>query len=350
MGPVIIDIQGFKLTTVEVQLLQKPACGGVILFTRNFENNQQLKELVLSIRKINPQLLITVDHEGGKVQRFRQGFTQLPPARDYGLMYQESPEKALSYAHAQGYIMASELLDYGIDLSFAPVLDRLGPSEVIAKYNRAFDASSEVIINIGRAFIQGMNAAGMKAVGKHFPGHGSCQLDSHVARPVDDRQIVELLEDRRPFEVLMREGLLVATMPAHVCYPAIDADNIVTYSKTWLQTILREEIGFKGVVISDCISMAGSACEGHSDNPYLNRLKAALNYCDVVIMSHMTDLNLVASLLDAVSDTTCDKLSMLRGNWSEDFRQQLDHFNQVIVEEGSEPRQGNKNLAQNLFS
>ncbi|HHF7366985.1 TPA: beta-N-acetylhexosaminidase [Legionella bozemanae] len=280
----MIDIENTELSDLEREIVKHPNVGSVILFTRNFTNPLQLEHLIHEIREINPGIFITTDHEGGFVQRFlRQGFRALPAPRVYGDVYDLSPEVGIRLARQYGEIMAKDLLAFGVDLSLAPVLDLHDRSPVIARLDRAFHPNPEVIIALASAFIEGMNAAGMPAVAKHFPGHGSISTDSHTAMPVSLASMDELkIKDLKPFIELIQKGLLSAVMPAHVTYKTIDADKPAGFSKIWLQKILRHELEFKGLVLSDCLSMTGADI-GNLMTRAEEALKAG---CDMLIVCH----------------------------------------------------------------
>ncbi len=249
----MLDIEGLTLAPHEHEKLQHPNTGAVILFARNYENPQQVTELIDSIRAVRSgPLLIAVDQEGGRVQRFQNGFTRLPPAASYA--------RAPELAESAGWLMAAELLAIGVDFSFAPVLDiDCGVSQIIG--DRSFSTDAELATQLSSSFRKGMKSAGMAATGKHFPGHGAIALDSHLTLPIDERDLESLRnKDLIPFKQLINEGL-EAVMPAHVLYTQIDA-NPAGFSKFWIQTILREELNFKGVVFSDDLSMEGAAFAG----------------------------------------------------------------------------------------
>lgn len=279
-GPMMIDIQGTSLTPEEGDLIKHPSIGGILLFRKNYINKETIKALISDIRKrAEHPLLIAVDHEGGRVWRFREGFTVLPPAREYGRLYDNDPEEAKALAEKNGYIMASELLSVGVDLSLAPVLDvDQDLSEVIG--DRAFHHDPEVVTTLAEAFICGMSRAGMAATGKHFPGHGGSKADSHFKEVIDNRSLEALMNlDMVPFMKLNK--VLKAIMPAYVIYPAVDS-VVAGFSHIWLQDILRKKCGFEGAIISDCISMKGTAIGGD----YVVRARMALDAgCDMVILS-----------------------------------------------------------------
>jgi len=280
LGPVMIDLIGTEITPVERDMLLHPNTGGVILFTRNFESIEQLQALTSEIHALrNPHLLIAVDHEGGRVQRFHDGFTRLPAMATFGQLYKKNKDEAKNLAEKTGWLMASECLVTGIDFSFAPILDLgHGISGVIG--DRAFDKSPDVISILAHEFMRGMKRAGMAATGKHFPGHGSVKEDSHVGHPVDQRTLADIMmEDIIPFERMIDYGL-AAIMPAHVVYPQVD-DRAAGYSERWLQNILRQQLHFEGVIFSDDLSMEAAAPAGD----YTDRAKQALNAgCDMVLV------------------------------------------------------------------
>lgn len=260
LGPLMIDVQGLALTSEECTRLADPLVGGVILFARNYSDREQLRALVAAIRAArDPAPLVAVDQEGGRVQRFREGFTALPPLRWLGHIYDEDADRAHHLAFTCAWIMASELIDLGIDLSFAPCVDLdWGASTVIG--DRALHADAQVVSALALSYLQGMRAAGMGAVAKHFPGHGAVVADSHHELPVDRRSRVELQEDIAPYQRLIDHGL-GGVMVAHVRYPAVDA-QIASLSPVWLQHELRQQLGFQGVIFTDDLSMAGAAIAG----------------------------------------------------------------------------------------
>ncbi|MDP1774874.1 MAG: beta-N-acetylhexosaminidase [Methylobacter sp.] len=272
IGPIMLDVAGLTLAQDEKEKLNHPNTGAVILFSRNYQNPEQVTELINSIRAArNGNILIAVDQEGGRVQRFQQGFTRLPPAASYA----QTPE----LAEPAGWLMAAELLAVGVDFSFAPVLDiDCGVSEIIG--NRSFSTDPTLATRLSSSFRKGMNEAGMAATGKHFPGHGAVALDSHLTLPVDDRDLDEIrAKDLLPFKQLIEEGL-EGIMPAHVVYPKVDP-NPAGFSPFWIQQILRKELNFNGTVFSDDLSMEGAASVGGF--PERARL-AQLAGCDMILV------------------------------------------------------------------
>lgn len=278
-GPVMVDVAGLTLTAHEIERLRHPLVGGVILFARNYASPEQLRALTAAIHVVRDEpLLIAVDHEGGRVQRFREGFTRLPAMRALGELWQRDVLQATKAATAVGYVLAAELRAQGVDFSFTPVLDLdYGQSSVIG--DRAFDADARVVTLLAKSLNHGLLLAGMHNCGKHFPGHGFVAADSHIALPVDERPLQKIMQhDAAPYAWL--GSSLSAVMPAHVIYPQVD-EQPAGFSKIWLQTILRQQLGFDGVIFSDDLSMEGATVAGD----VVARANAALGAgCDMVLV------------------------------------------------------------------
>jgi beta-N-acetylhexosaminidase len=285
IGPIMFDLIGLELNAEEREILQHPLIGGVIFFTRNYESPAQIKELCHSIRQIRKKpILLTVDQEGGRVQRMRAGFTKLPGMGQIGQLYLNSKEAALQLATSCGWIMAAEVLSAGIDVSFAPVLDlNKKISSVIG--DRAFHSHPETVTQLAHAFTQGMRNAGMAAVGKHFPGHGSVSADSHLDLPVHNGNLQQILsEDALPFAELIKLGMK-GMMVAHILFPMIN-DKPVSFSHFWLQEILRKQLQFSGVIFSDALDMHGADVAGN----FPERAQAALEAgCDIALICNNRD-------------------------------------------------------------
>ena len=278
MGPLMLDCQAEELLPEEKEKLAHPVVGGVILFTRNYHDKRQLSALVQDIRRFaKNNVLIAVDHEGGRVQRFRDGFTAIPAMGDI-LRQSEHQDESAAYAKACGLALAYELKTLDIDFSFAPVLDINGVSQVIG--DRAFSNNADEVIRLATQLIQGLKTVNMAAIGKHFPGHGSVAPDSHIALPVDERGFDEIRRtDMVVFERVIERALLDGVMPAHVIYNQV-CDKPAGFSSTWLKTILKNDIGFNGAVFSDDLSMHGASVAGS----YVERAEAALEAgCDMVL-------------------------------------------------------------------
>lgn len=279
-GPLMIDIDGTALTADDRRRLSHPLVGGLILFTRNYVSPEQLKALTTEVHALrNPSLLIAIDHEGGRVQRCRTGFTRLPAMRQLGTLWNENPAEARAAAMGIGYVLAAELRACGVDLSFTPVLD-LDWDRCPAIGERAFHRDPAIVVELAGALIDGLGRAGMAACGKHFPGHGWAQADSHYALPVDTRTLVELAADIEPYRRLP----LAAVMPAHVIFPAMD-DKTACFSDKW-HAFLRNEMSFDGVVFSDDLSMQAASVAGDA----VARVQAAWAAgCDMLLVCNAPD-------------------------------------------------------------
>jgi beta-N-acetylhexosaminidase len=328
LGPVMLDVVGKELTPADIKRLQHPLVGGVILFARNFESSAQLKALTASIHAVRqPPLLIAVDHEGGRVQRFRDGFTKIPPMREFGKIWDSHPKKAKELAEQAGWVLAAELRAHGVDFSFTPVLDMdYGESQVIG--DRAFHLKAQAIHELAFALMHGLKNGGMPAVGKHFPGHGYVVADSHVAIPVDEREFDEIAQnDMQPFRQMIDDGIH-AIMPAHVIYPKVD-EKPAGFSPRWLQKVLRERLGFNGVIFSDDLSMEGAGVAGD----VTARALAALNAgCDMVLLCNQPDKadELLANLKWEISGASLARLARMHGAKSPMSMDQL-HENAAFV-------------------
>jgi len=305
LGPVMLGLEGPELSAQERELLRHPLVGGVILFTRNYQSPAQLAALTGAIHALRqPRLLVAVDHEGGRVQRFRDGFTRLPAVRRLGELYDQDRMRAKQLARGTGWLMATELRAVGVDFSFAPVLDLdHGVSGVIG--DRAFHSDPEAVADLAHAYVSGMQKAGMEAVGKHFPGHGGIAADSHLELPVDPRPLAALeTADLLAFERMIHYGL-AALMPAHVRYPAVD-DQPAGFSARWLKEILRQRLEFQGVIFSDDLDMAGAQAAGGP----LERARAALAAgCDMILACN--DRRAALAILDGLP-VTPDPVRLVR--------------------------------------
>ncbi len=289
LGPLMVDLCADTVSAQERDLLLSPQVGGVILFSRNFSSIERLIALIEEIHDIrHPRLLVAIDQEGGRVQRLREGFTQLPAVRLLGEIYNDEPKRASELATITGWLMASELRSIGIDFSFAPILDLdYGVSRVIG--DRAFHKDPEVVSVLAAKYVQGMRKAGMQAVGKHFPGHGAVVADSHIDLPTDDRGFEDIsLGDLVPFQRMIDNGI-AGIMTAHVVYEKIDPE-IATFSKLWIQEVLRKQMEFKGVIFSDDLSMKAAHCDGEEPEDYLSRTHKALKAgCDMALICNSSD-------------------------------------------------------------
>jgi beta-N-acetylhexosaminidase len=318
IGALMLDIAGTHLTAEDAALLREPQVGGLILFGRNVVSPRQIRDLTDHVRSVRPDILIAVDQEGGRVQRMREGFTRLPPMRAFGRWYDQDPVAALTAAEQCGWLMATEVLAVGIDLSFAPVLDLDGISQVIG--DRGFHSQPAEVIALSRAFMQGMHRAGMATTGKHFPGHGSVEADSHIAAPVDPRSLDEIrAQDFDVFKQVLSE--VDALMPAHVVYRNIDP-NPAGFSPFWLQQIIRGELGFDGVLFSDDLSMQAACVAGGADA----RIRAALDAgCDMGLVCNDRAAALDAlRALESMAMPNQARLARMRGRIGQLSGDQLD--------------------------
>ncbi len=322
-GSLMLDIGGTWLTAEDRQILRHPEVGGLIIFARNIESPRQVRELMESIRAVRPDLLLAVDQEGGRVQRLRQGFLRLPAMRAIA-----DNANAERLAEQCGWLMATEVLAVGLDLSFAPVLD-LDHQRSAVVGSRAFEGNPERAVALAGAFIRGMRAAGMASTGKHFPGHGWAEVDSHVGIPEDERTLEQIRAvDLVPFQRL--SGELDALMPAHVIYLQVDP-NPAGFSRRWLQDILRGELGFDGVIFSDDLSMAGAHVVGDA----ANRIEAALSAgCDMgLVCNDRASAELALSALQRLKVTAPQRLQRMRAKaWPGTEYKQLPRWQQAVNE------------------
>ena len=312
-APVVLDIEGLALNAADRRRLEHPLTGGLILFARNWQSRRQLTELTSQIKSIRPDLLICVDHEGGRVQRFRtDGFTHLPPMRALGELWMKDALTATDAATAAGHVLGAELRACGVDLSFTPVLDLdFGASSVIG--DRAFHRDARVVTLLAKSLMHGLLMAGMHNCGKHFPGHGFVKADSHVDVPVDKRSLKAILaDDALPYEALSTS--LASVMPAHVIYPKVDAQP-AGFSPRWLKEILRQQLGFNGAVFSDDLSMEGARRIGGALVSYSEAATVALNAgCDMVLLCNQSADGgaAVDGLLDGLAQ------ALASGTWQAD--------------------------------
>jgi beta-N-acetylhexosaminidase len=306
-GRLMVDIEGTQLLDQERQLLQNPHVGGIILFARNIQSRMQLINLVKEIREVADPILIAVDQEGGRVQRFQEDFTRLPAMQVLGDFVEQDSRQGLDLARDVGWLMAAEVLACGLDISFAPVLDvDRETSSIIG--DRAFSDQAQQVVKVAKAFIEGMSEAGMAATGKHFPGHGGIVADSHLEAPVDNRLLSDLQHrDMLPFTQL--SDCLGAIMTAHITFPEIDVHS-VGFSPFWLQEMLRNQIGFQGVIFSDDLTMKGADIVGG----YKQKAKMALEAgCDMILVCNSPQGVLeVLDYMQWVEISGCEKVAQMR--------------------------------------
>jgi beta-N-acetylhexosaminidase len=319
MGPLMLDVSGFELTHEEIDILDHPLVGGLILFSRNYHDQNQLSDLIKHIRGVTRNgIVIATDHEGGRVQRFREGFSKIPAMGSIATQSEGNIQKPGYLCEQFGWLMAAELMAFDIDISFAPVLDIHGVSEVIG--DRSFHQHPDKIVQLASEFIKGMHRAGMSATGKHFPGHGNVLEDSHIAMPVDKRSKQQIFElDMAIFKAIHQQGLLDAVMPAHVIYPDVD-DLPAGFSQKWIKQILRQELAFNGVVFSDDLSMQGAVQMGD----IVDRAELAISAgCDMVLVCN--DPKGAAKVIDGLPSNleieinSIDRIKNLRKTTSYDF-------------------------------
>jgi beta-N-acetylhexosaminidase len=307
----MLDIDGHSLSPADRALLREPAVGGVILFTRNYASPAQLSDLVAAIRSVRtPPLLIAVDHEGGRVQRFREGFTAVPPMRDLGRQYDSDAEAAISLAKTVGWLVASELRAMDIDLAFAPCVDLdWGVSEIIG--NRAFHRKPSIVGDLANAYCRGLREGGMASVAKHFPGHGAVVPDSHEQLPVDRRSYGDLLDDMRPYEKLIGTRQLAGIMLAHIVYSELD-QTPAGFSRYWIQNQLRSQLGYDGAVFCDDLSMKATKKFGSMTKRARLALEAG---CDMILICNDRPAAqaAVASLRDYSNPLSLVRLARLHG-------------------------------------
>jgi beta-N-acetylhexosaminidase len=306
-GRLMLDLSGTELSESERHLLTNTQVGGVILFARNIQNKKQVMALVEDIRRCSSKLIIAVDQEGGRVQRFKEGFTAIPPMQILGDHIQSNAHAGLELAKDTGWLMASEVIACGLDISFAPVLDvDRDYSSIIG--DRAFSDDPEQVTLAAKAFIAGMNQAGMSATGKHFPGHGGVVADSHLEAPVDPRSMQQLQEkDLKPFVEL--SDSLGGIMPAHITFPSVDASS-VGFSEYWLKDVLRQKLGFEGVIFSDDLSMKGADVAGG----YINKAELALKAgCDMILVCNCPDgAQEVLAYMQQLEMKGCEKIATMK--------------------------------------
>jgi len=319
MGSIIIDIEGFYLSKNDIRRISHPIVCGIILFSRNFENTNQLNSLIKHIKEVRNDLLITVDHEGGRVQRFKEGFSSLPPMLSLEPIFKKDPQLALTLAKFSGWIIGKELGSYHIDLNYSPVLDlHYGKSGVIG--DRSFASDPKIVIELVKYFIRGLDEAGMTAVGKHFPGHGYIKADTHLQISEDTRTLIEMEPDVLPFNAMIDYDIK-AIMPSHVLYPKID-NQPASLSHYWLNSYLRKTLHFKGVVISDDLNMKGVS--NYITSIEKRTLSAFSAGCDIVLIcNNHKDVDRLLQSIDLESINS-NSFSSLRLNIEKNRKEKLD--------------------------
>lgn len=338
----MIDLQGCEITSQEHQWLSHPAVGGVILFTRNFQTKTQISQLIQSIHEVkSPKLLVAVDQEGGRVQRFREGFTAFPPMRALGEIYDKEPSKGLQLSELLACRLAAELRDIGVDFTFAPILDLdTGKSAVIG--DRAFHSDIDAVSALANKFMRGLRQGGMESVGKHFPGHGTVAADSHIECPVDNRYESDLqLSDIIPFKRLVDNGI-AGVMSAHVIYHHVDSKP-ASFSKYWLMHVLREQLGFEGVIFSDDLNMQGAQQVGD----IAARLNIALEAgSDMVLLCNSPED--IPTALDHLNDYNNPSSQLRLARFHGKTPQRLNPQQQTELEYFIKTYQSNKTLSLNI--
>lgn len=312
----MLDVEGLSITKDDLEIIRNPLVGGLIFFSRNYQSRDQFAALVSSIRELRPDLILAVDQEGGRVQRFKNEFTRLPPMQTFLESFKSDPTNCLEQVRDVGWLMASEILSTGVDISFAPVLDvDCDYCSVIA--DRSFSSTTDEVTALAGAFIDGMHDAGMATTGKHFPGHGSVVGDSHLELPIDEREFSAIKSrDMKPFQALSSK--LDAVMPAHIIFPKVESSP-VGFSSHWLQGVLRRDLGFKGVIFSDDLSMAGAAFAGN----FAQRAERAMEAgCDMVLVCNDRNAaNEVLRFFEKSSIQNSERLSKMKMRkqvvWSE---------------------------------
>ena len=342
IGPLMIDLIGCETTAEEKEWLSHPAVGGVILFTRNYENREQLTRLTEELHAIKkPRLLIAIDQEGGRVQRLREGFSEFPPMRLLGNVYDKDPLRALELSETVAWCLAHELRSVGIDFTFAPVLDLdSGVSEVIG--DRAFHSNIDAVSALASKFVAGLRKGGMEAVGKHFPGHGSVSEDSHVTCPVDHRYENDLwLADIIPFQRLVDHGI-AGMMSAHVVYDHVD-EHPASFSSFWLTRVLREQIGFQGAIFSDDLNMQGAKTAGDINHRIENAIQAG---SDMVLICNSPED--IPAAIEETDDYNSPSSQLRLARFHGKSPQQPNVADQKIVSEFIRSYQKNKSLTLDL--